>query len=528
MITKMNKISSVTIQALTFYAIVISTWGYSESFTDYFITPKWYFSILGILLAIILYSIKRILRKECHISASSIKWYIITSVCTQAMYELSLKLGLHITSVPHTEAGFFENPAGFASCMSIGFPFIGTLLYNLRKSIRITGYVLLSITAIATALSSSRAGIISIATICTIWLYRKKRISSKLIKYTLPVILSLLLAYCYWVKKDSADGRLLIWICSIKLLAKSPLWGHGIGGFDTLYMDIQADYFRKRGVFNHFALLADNIKHPFNEYLNIAIKFGLSGLSILLFFMAWLYLSYKKHPNREKSTAIYALTSISTFSFFSYPFTYPFTWIVSIYCIYVIMKDYTTTCFRHWTKRIIHIIIFICSFICITTLSQHIYSEKKWKEANNLILLKKDETALSLFKELKNTLGTNPYFLYNYAVILQKYGMYEKSLAIALSCKHYLADYDLELVLGENYTHTGDFKKAETHYLQASWMCPSRFLPSYKLLLLYKKIGHHQKAKEIAIQIIHKPIKHKTPEVLLIKREAEITLKRSH
>lgn len=524
-----NKISSIAIHALIFYSILISTWGYSENFTDRLIIPKWYFSMFGLLLATIIFSTNKILGQNCHVCANSIKFYIIFTVCTQAVYELLLKFGLHITSFPYTEAGFFENSAGFASCMSIGFPFIMTLSYNRKKLTRIIGYILLTTIAISTALSTSRTGIISIATICTILSYLKLRHTNKLLKHSPLLILILLLPCCYWIKKDSADGRLLIWKCSTELFTKSPLWGYGIGGFEAHYMDIQANYFRTNGFENHFAMLAGNTKFPFNEYLNLALTSGLIGLLILFLFLIWLYMCYKRNTRREKHTAFYALLSIITFSFFSYPFTYPFTWIVCIFCIiFIISENREKINFKPCVKRTMYIIILISSFFCTTNLLLRMHSERKWVEANDLALSGKKEMALSLFKEIKGTFDTCPYFLYNYAIMLQECGMYEKSLEIALSCNNYWSDYDLELVLGENYTHTGNFKKAEAHYLQASWMCPSRFLPLYKLLLLYTKKGHNKKAREISIQIIQKPIKHKTPEILLIKREAEITLKRIH
>ena len=37
----------------------------------------------------------------------------------------------------------------------------------------------------------------------------------------------------YYYKKDSADGRLLIWRVSIDMIADAPLVGHGIGTFEN-------------------------------------------------------------------------------------------------------------------------------------------------------------------------------------------------------------------------------------------------------------------------------------------------------
>ena len=65
---------------------------------------------------------------------------------------------------------------------------------------------------------------------------------------------------------------------------------------------------------------------------------------------------------------------------------------------------------------------------------------------------------------------------------------------------------------------------AEVYYNNASMMCPSRFIPLYKLYFLYKN-SDNKKALELAEEIIEKPMKIKTPTILMIKREMELVLK---
>lgn len=87
-------------------------------------------------------------------------------------------------------------------------------------------------------------------------------------------------------------------------------------------MDYQADYFRQYGL-NRYSMLADNVKHPFNEYLGVLLNFGFVGLLMILALITLLIYCYKKHPCAEKRIAFYSLISIGVFSFFSYTFTYP-------------------------------------------------------------------------------------------------------------------------------------------------------------------------------------------------------------
>ena len=130
---------------------------------------------------------------------------------------------------------------------------------------------------VAIILSYSRAGIISLATISTIFLYQRLDHKRMLRFFLLAGLVALILG-CYWMKKDSADGRLLIWQSCINMVKDSPWMGHGLGSFEAHYMDYQAEYFRIYGQQNRYAMLADNVKHPFNEYMGILLNFGIIGL----------------------------------------------------------------------------------------------------------------------------------------------------------------------------------------------------------------------------------------------------------
>ena len=65
----------------------------------------------------------------------------------------------------------------------------------------------------------------------------------KIITFVLVICLSIItFAGMYYLKKDSADGRLLTWKVSISALMKHPL-GVGLGHFPSAYGEAQAAYF---------------------------------------------------------------------------------------------------------------------------------------------------------------------------------------------------------------------------------------------------------------------------------------------
>lgn len=514
-------VNNVVFHLLIFYTVQISVWGYSGNFTDCMITPKWMFCIAGVLVLVIWYTAIRLIGWHGHICVSSIKWYFIVAACTQAFIGIIQKFGVHIFSLAHPDAGCFDNPAGYASCLSISFPFVWFMIFYRLGLIRVVGIVLSGIIVIAVVLSASRSGIISIAAVCVTFLIRVYR--RRVMRYMLPLVLVALLVCCYWMKRNSADGRLLVWRCTMEMVSESPLLGYGDNVFEARYMDVQADYFNTRGVENRFAMLADNVKHPFNDYLSLLLTCGVSGLLMVLCGILWICQCYKQFPSLEKRAASYVLFSVCVFSLFSYPFTYPFTWLVVLFCVYLIVRDRVRSLsLGSDLKHVMFIMVLAWSLICVARRCLRFYSEIEWCKASKYVMEGNYRRALPVYRDLLGYFDTNPYFLYNYAAVLQEYGNYNESQKIAFLCCRYWSDYDLELIMGYNAQQLGEFEIAEKHYLKASRMCPSRFLPLYKLLLMYKECGYKSKVVTIAERILSKPIKRTTPAVSLIRREAEI------
>lgn len=496
----------------------------SRQFTDSYIVPKWCFALFVLFVALIFVAFKMIFSKpdkEKQTDVSVYGFIIVLSCFLQAVLGIMQFSGLFQTSSHFEVTGSFENPAGFAACLCAGLPFIAFLsLENNHKYIRYAGWVAGGVMAVAIVLSQSRAAIVSIAVIC-ITILCIKFFCKRWVKYLSFAGFVLLLTGCYWLKKDSADGRLLIWQCDVNMVKDAPWFGHGIGSFEAHYMDYQADYFRQSGQ-SRYSLLAGNVKRPFNEFLGILLIFGFCGLLVVFIMIALLVYCYWKYPCMEKIVALYSLASIGIFSLFSYPLTYPFTWVIIFVCVCILIKEYMVRILTlSVIKNVLCILVVLCSLGGIYKLAGYVKSEKEWGEASRLALCGAYDKALPLYEKLEITLDDNPYFLYNYAAILLENKQYEESLYTALRCRKYWADYDLELIIGESYQNLKKYELAEKYFNSASMMCPSRFLPLYKLFHLYKKIGDRNRILCVAGMIIDKPMKFKTPAIRMMKREVE-------
>ena len=517
----------IIIQSSFMILCIVGIFMHSSLFTDSYIVPKWLFVILILLGMVIYSSIRTLLGRSVRMDMSLIGISIIIVCSLQALYGLSQYIGLFSSNYISGITGSFDNPAGFAATLSVGFSFVGFLIQKgSRKYVQCLGWITAIIFLIAVILSGSRAGIVSMMVISFIFLY-SRFIWKRIWKYLLLGGGILILVGCYWMKKDSADGRLLIWQCGINMVKDSPWIGLGIGSFEAHYMDYQAEYFETYGQVNRYAMLADNVKQPFNEYLGVLLNFGIIGLLILTAIIILLIYCYRMNIADEKRITFCTLISIGTFSLFSYPFTYPFTWIITFLSIFVIAREYISEFFIvAWRRNMICVLTLGCSIVGIYKLVERIQAELEWGKISKLTFFGSYDEALPSYEKQMEVFMKNPYFLYNYAAVLQEKKQYKKSLEVALQCRQYWADYDLELIIGENYQQLKDKGKAESYYNNAALMCPSRFLPLYKLFGLYKENEDKEQMLDFVELIINKPMKIETSFILMMKREMKRELTR--
>lgn len=497
---KLCKIESLLFCLLCFVSIFF----YSHHMTDTYIVPKWCFTLLVLLVSIFVLSIKKLCNKTIRIDIVAYGCIIVLITFCQALYGIG-QWFQWIPSIRHYKiVGSFDNPAGFASCLCIGFPFVALCL-KVAKGIllKVFLYLLASIIILAVILSESRTGIMSIVVVVSIYYWHYVPLKRRTKTIVLTGVFFLFLGGSYFLKKDSADGRLLIWKCSWEMIKDSPVYGHGINSFRTHYMDYQAHHFEQHPD-SKYSMLADNVLCPFNEYLAVLVDFGFLGFFILLVFIFFLLFCYYKQPGDEKRAALLSLLSAGVFSLFSYPFTYPFVWVIVCFDIYILLRRVGCWVFAPIYKKSLCVILIIFCLGFLYRLYQRIEAEYRW---NDIAYLHATDESLDVYKSLMPVLGSNPYFLYNYAVALLDVGSLDNSLDKALQCRTYWADYELELLLGNIYERQRKYEMAEMYYKNASFMCPCRFIPLYQLFKLYQKTNDKEKFQVVSKLIIEKHVK---------------------
>ncbi len=179
--------------------------------------------------------------------------------------------------------GTFDNPAGLAACLAICFPAALYFMASRPVGAKVWGGLSALSMGAAVVLSGSRTGMVAVGCLAATSVYRfflGGRWPAWRVRAAFVSVGAVMLVGLYCWKKDSADGRLLVWNCSLEMLADAPLTGHGPDAFQAEYMDYQAGWLAEHPE-EKWERLAGNVRHPFNEYLRIAAEYGVAGLLLV-------------------------------------------------------------------------------------------------------------------------------------------------------------------------------------------------------------------------------------------------------
>ena len=211
--------------------------------------------------------------------------------------------------------GTFANPGPLGGFLAICLV-VSVGLYIGRNSFGLIGTLVCLIIFVGLLLTDSRAGWIAAMSGILFLLKNKIHLSWKR-KCMLSMVLLFVCVVMYLHKKVSADGRLLIWYCTMVMIADKAFLGYGSNGWIANYMYYQAKFFEEHPN-SDYAMVADNAAYPYNEFLWIWTEYGIIGLVLVVGLIYW-GIAYKSH-NRYAYTFRATLVCFTVFACFSYPF----------------------------------------------------------------------------------------------------------------------------------------------------------------------------------------------------------------
>ena len=481
----------------------------NNHFMDVHITPKWL--SFGMLYAL-LFAICSIYHLRQYI-IGDIKGCIYAFLALNSVIEAARGIFEHLLYYYPID-GCFDNVAGYASMQCIGIPFI---LYFCRcrycMAIRILAWLAILIVLCSLVLSQSRAGVLVTLVIIMFFVFEISQPKTRrLLSCGCVLLFIIALFVCLSMKIDSTEGRKFILYRSWEMIKDKPLFGFGYDGFKQHYMDYQADFFSSNQNCK-YSMLADNVKHPLNEYVKIIIEYGIVGFLCIISGLSLLYWFINKKYSVIDFSMYLSLLSIALLGLFSYPLQYPHTWLILTLPFFLAYVKSSNTC------RGFHHTLLVSSIFAILVFSVRINKELQWgclyRNRQNI----EREELLLRYEKLYTYFKLNPYFLYNYAHILYQNQEYNRALLVANQCNEYWHDYNLEILRGDIYDSIGNKDYAIYIFINASHMCPNRFMPLHKLFRMALKQRNNDLAKFYAKAVLSKPIKVDSVELQFIRNE---------
>lgn len=492
-------------------------------FTDAHLLPKWYLCLLGLavtgmLAAVALWRGKRL---ELHGEA----WSFVCKVFTLTTALECLWVAVCIVREglrQGGEAGTLGNPAELSLHLCVILPMTGWLLVHSKGwSWRLAYGAAAVLSAAVLWLTQSRTGLICLALygIIGLWVVVRRCIHQKLLRWgiygvTVVVLLAGTSAFVTFHKTDSTSGRSFILSRSWELVKEHPIIGHGHRGFEREYMLRQADYFKEHPD-SEYAQLADEIRHPLNEFLYVWVNYGvvapLALLAVLLLpFWRWW------RGDRKMRPFLLPILAILVFSCFSYPFYYPIAWLtVGASVLYAARRVLS-----HWQKHPLSpYFLLVISIIILGITITDAVQEHRWYQAYRHSF--REDAALREYENLRPYFHRNHVFLYSYAMASFKRKNLDKAEQMIAECGQYWSGYNRELLAGDICYYRKEYPDATTHYQMAHHMCPVRFAPLEGLYKVYAATGDTLHQHEVATQISTKQIKVNSTDVMRIKRECK-------
>ena len=311
----------------------------------------------------------------------------------------------------------------------------------------------------------------------------------------------------YHLKKDSADGRTLIWKTCIEIIKENPL-GAGVGYFAGSYGNAQAKYLAGETASEQEKYVAGNPEYAFNEYLQIGVEYGI--IPFLIFLAIIISTIYRGLKNRQYAH-IGAFFALLIFAGMSYPFSIlphliSFVFFIAV-CSCKYRPDYNS---QKRTKINIYciLLISICIVgICIYNRYPMYNAYKKWNKYKTFYMINSHAEVAKEYKDIAPYLSHEIQFLFEYGQSLSKTACYDESNTVLNQAINISCDPMLYNIMGRNYQNIKNYDLAEDCFNKSAMLVPNRLYPYYLLAKLYEEKGEKEKVCEMAEKIYTKEAK---------------------
>ena len=350
------------------------------------------------------------------------------------------------------------------------------------------------------------------------FLFQKHRLASFIATICIFLLVTGTLIGIYQLKKESADGRRLIWKVSSTLVASHPATGVGFGHFAGAYGEAQAAYFSATERPAGEELVADAPETAFNEFVQIATETGIIGLLLFLTIIFWAFKTARHPDNKVTAGVTGSLAAFLVFACFSYPFS-----VLPLLVLFTLLLAQCTPIQRgsRWLSGIFYLFLLLPVYFLATGQQEREQAYKRWKSEQIYFNMQIFERTVDNYKKLYPLLKDQPAFLFEYGQCLSRTGQPEASNLILKEAARLSADPMIRNIMGKNYQTMKQYPQAESAFLKASHMVPNRLYPLYLLAKMYHESGQTDKAIATARLLLEKAPKVPSSATEEMKRDMQ-------
>lgn len=289
----------------------------------------------------------------------------------QAIYGLGQLYGIwpsHHAAFPLT--GSFFNPGPYSGWLALLYPVSVWVLSSKRK---LSSSILRTTQLLAWSFLFLASGVLIVTMSRAAWL--AAAVGSlivlggpilmfvgnhrKAMRWAVPVasvLMAGLLVWMYQFKKESSEGRILIWKVSSEMVSHYPFFGVGRDRFPVMYSRYQSHYFKQGYDKGNEAYVAGYVEYPFNEVLGWTAEMGMVGLVLILVLIGIMVRMWQKKKKTGLLRPVHSLAASliiawTVFSMFSYPTEVPVLALSGILLFSALVTNLSTPSDKTFLKK---------------------------------------------------------------------------------------------------------------------------------------------------------------------------------
>ena len=431
-------------------------------------------------------------------------WLLILAGAIETVWGLCQVYGY--TSSNHSLyalTGSFYNPGPYSGFLAMCLP---VCLHEwLKRGKSIGGYIalvvlLLMLCVLPAGMSRSAWIAAAVASAYIGWMHYKKKIMAGIRKHKALTVgafiaLSFVLGGAYLLKKDSADGRLLMWKVAVQAIQEKPLTGYGWDYVAGAYGAAQERYFSKGDYTEQEEHVAGSPEYVFNEYFQTAMAWGVPVLCVILLLVI---VAMTGHHVSGNYGLFGSMLSLAVFSFSSYPFQFPL--FVAAFGLLVL------TGLSGWLRFFPVALLFpvgLCwcagiygGYVYFTHVQEREAVKNRWQRVRMFYHSGAYSEAVESYMPFHESMKWNACYLFELGHACHKTGTHEESNRYLKEALKVSADPMILNIRGKNCQAEKRYQEAEHYLLRSVNRLPGRIYPYYLLFKLYDEMPEGKYAQE--------------------------------